>query len=319
MNFRSILSELDIFNKCRQYRLPIWRCPQFLFVIMGIVIITMSITTYGLGTRYLVVEPTTVSLIVMVLTTVLLIITFSIVRSMEAIAEASRLKSEFISIVSHQLRSPISNLKWAIEILISGRLGDLDAKQIEYLKIIQENSERMNELVIDLLMVSRIDEGRLPLSKAHFPLEEPVKEIINELKILAEASHVEVDFKSSELLPQAFGDVKMIKVVIENLVSNAIRYIKGGGKISLRLKDQPEFILFEIADTGVGIPKKDQKYIFQKFFRAGNVSNHQTDGSGLGLYISKSIIEKSGGKIWFKSREGEGTTFWFTVPKNNQQ
>src|SRR3989344_5826886 len=188
MSLKGILEELNIFGKCRQYRLPIWECPQFLFLIMGIVIIATAIVTYALGTRYFVADPSTVTLIVFAITIVLFIITFSIIRGMEGLAEASKLKSEFISIVSHQLRSPLSNLKWALEVLLSKRFGNLEPKQEEYLKILQENSGRMGELVVDLLMVSRIEQGRLPLNKIQFSLAGLTKEIIQELKILAEAS-----------------------------------------------------------------------------------------------------------------------------------
>lgn len=316
MSFKWILDELNIFRKCKQYRLPIWRCPQFLFIIMGIVIIATSVTTYGLGTSYLILDPFTVALIVMVLTTILLVITFSIVRSMEAVAEASMLKSEFISIVSHQLRSPISNLKWAIEILLSKRFSASEEKQMEYLGILKENSERMNELVGDLLMVSRIDEGRLPLSPSYFSMESLVREIVNELKVMAEGSGVELELKAPESLPQLFGDYKMLKVVVENLVDNAIRYTKNGGKVTIKLEDRQDSLIFEVGDTGIGIPRSDQRHIFEKFFRAGNAASYRTGGSGLGLYISKSIIEKSGGKIDFKSEENKGSTFWFTLPKN---
>lgn len=318
MSSKWILEELNIFAKCKQYRLRLWNCPQFLFLIMGTVIIASAITTYTLGTRYFVVEPTTVSMIVLVLTAILFVITFSIVRSMEGFAEASRLKSEFISIVSHQLRSPLSNLKWAAEILISQRFGKIESKQEEYLKIIQENSGRMGELVSDLLMVSRIEQGRLPLNKIQFSLGDLTKEVINELNVLAEASNVIIKMEIKEPLPKAFGDSQMIKVVVENLLDNAIRYIKERGEVFIKLKDEGGSLLFEIRDDGVGIPENDQRHIFQKFFRSQNILKYQTQGSGLGLHITKSIIEKSGGKIWFKSKEGEETTFWFTLPTQNK-
>ncbi|MBI2450371.1 MAG: HAMP domain-containing histidine kinase [Candidatus Nealsonbacteria bacterium] len=281
---------------------------------MGIVISGSAFTTYALGTRYFVVEPTTVSLIVLVVTGVLLIITFSIVRSMEGLAEASRLKSEFISIVSHQLRSPLSNLRWAAEVLVSKDFGELAPKQKEYLKIIQENNGRMGELVTDLLMVSRIDEGKLLFDKIKFSLEDLAKEVINGLKVLAEASNVAINLEVSEILPQVCSDYKMIKIVVENLLDNAIRYIKEKGKVFIKINNKNDHLLFEIRDTGVGIPKDDQRHIFQKFFRSQNILRQQTLGSGLGLHITKSIIEKSGGKIWFKSQEGVGSTFWFTLP-----
>ncbi len=313
MSFKEIIDQFNIPAQCRKYSLPLRQCPQFLFVVMGFAIGSTSIITYVLGTRYIV-DPNTVALIVLCLTILLFTISFVIIRSLERIAEANRLKSEFISIVSHQLRSPLSNLKWSAELLASGRLGEMTGKQPEYLHIIKENIVRMGELVSDLLTVSRIEQGRLPLQKTSFSLKEIVESIIEKFRPYAEASNIKITFEAPDSLPQAFADASQTKSVVENLLDNAIRYIKGKGEIRMVIEDKGNHLLFSIQDTGVGIPEKDQKHIFQKFFRSANIMKHQTQGSGLGLYIVKSIIEKSGGKIWFKSKEGEGTTFLFTLP-----
>jgi len=313
MDGKKILAQLNIFAQCRRYGLPIWQCPQFIFLIMGTVIIATALITYALGTHY-VADPDTVSLIVIVLTIILFVITFSVVRSLEGLAEANRLKSEFIGIVSHQLRSPLSNLKWAIELLMSGRLGKVDEKQFEYFKILQENSNRMGELVADLLTVSRIEQGSLPFQKTEFFLEELTKDIIAGFKYLAEASNVEVKLEAANPLPKVLADPARVKLVMENLLDNAIRYIKKSGEVKIKIAPAGKFLLFEIKDTGVGIPKEDQRHLFQKFFRSSNVLKHQTQGSGLGLYIAKSIIERSGGKMGFQSLENKGSTFWFTLP-----
>lgn len=310
---RGFLQQLNIPKQCQKYGLSLWQCPQFLFLIMGIVIIGVSLISYALGTRYLV-EPEMVALLVLLVTIVLFVIAFTIVRNFERLAEVSRMKTEFISVVSHQLRSPLSNLKWAIELLMSGRLGKIEEKQTEYFKILKENSARMAELVSDLLVVSRIETATLALKKKEISLEELTKELISEFNLFARASNVEIKFQPQKNLPQVWLDPSQIKLVIENFLDNAIRYVKEKGKVEICLKKTDKAVLFEIKDNGVGIPKEDRKYIFQKFFRSENVLRYQTQGSGLGLYIAKAIVEKSGGKIGFESGESKGSTFWFTLP-----
>lgn len=312
MSWKKILAELNIVARCKKYGVSLWQCPQFLFLLMGVVIIITTTITYKLGTQ--VADPDTVLLIVFALTIVLFVVTFSITRSMEGLAEANQLKSEFISIVSHQLRSPLSNLKWSVELLMSGRVGNITEKQAEYMKILKDNTGRMGELISDLLTVSRIEQGRFPLEKAEFSLKELAEQIIGRYKAVAEDSQVELSLEAAEDLPQAFGDLSRIKMVAENFVDNAIRYIKGGGEVRIKIEPKNKHLLFSVQDNGVGIPQSDQKNIFQKFFRSKNALKHQIHGSGLGLYIAKSIVEISGGKIGFKSKENKGSTFWFTLP-----
>lgn len=313
MSFREILVQLNIPAQCKRYGLSLWQCPSFLFLIMGIIIIASALIAYAIGARYIK-DPEIVTLIILILTAILFIVSFIITQSFEKLAEASRMKSEFISVVSHQLRSPLSNLRWVIELLTSGRLGKIEEKQIDYFKILKENSSRMRELVSDLLTVSRIETATLSLKKKEFSLPDLINKLILEFKPFAKASNVEIEFKFQKDLPKAFADPNQIRQVLENLLDNAIRYIKNKGTVEILLESRGKNFYFEIKDNGVGIPKKDQKYIFQKFFRAENILKHQTQGTGLGLYISKAIVERSRGKIGFKSEENKGSTFWFTLP-----
>lgn len=313
MNIKKSCDQLNIFKQCRRYDLSLWQCPQFLFLIMGLLIIFSIIIVYAIGTRYIE-DPLLVAFIVLLISFILLVIAAIITQSFERLVEASRLKSEFISIVSHQIRSPLSNLKWVIEFLMSGRISPVSEKQKEYFRILKENSQRMTELVSDLLIVARIEQGKLPLKKEKISLRDLVVKAIKEAEIFAKASNVKISFYSENNLPQLTADFSQIKLAIENLLDNAIRYIRGGGKIEIELKRKNQYLYLEIKDNGVGIPKNDQKYIFQKFFRSANKEKQQTSGSGLGLYIAKSIIEKSGGKIDFKSQEDVGSTFWLALP-----
>lgn len=313
MNLKVVLSQLNVFAQCRRYGLPLFQCPSFLFLIMGLVIIASSLLAYIIGTSYIE-NPETVVLIVLGLTAVLFVMAFTITQSFEKLAEASRMKSEFVSIVSHQLRSPLSNLKWAMEVLMSGRLGKIGEKQTEYFKILKENNVRMGELVQNLLTVSRIETATLSQKKSEISLLDLIEKVVSRLEPFARASNVKINFTFEKDLPKVFADADQIKQVVENLLDNAVRYIKESGQVEISLSKKNKSLYFEIKDNGVGIPKEDQKYIFQKFFRSGNALKYQTQGSGLGLYIVKSIVEKAGGKIGFESQEGKGSTFWFTLP-----
>jgi signal transduction histidine kinase len=316
MAFKDVTKQFNIFNQCRRYGLPLWQCPTFLFLIMGFVIIVSIILAYIIGTRYIE-DPATVTLIILGLATILFIMAFTITNSFEKLAEVSRMKSEFISVVSHQLRSPLTNLKWAIDLIMSGELGKIEEQQVEYFKILKENNERMMELVEDLLYVSRIETATLSQRKSEISLVDLIEKMILRFEPFAKASNIKINFNFEKNLPLAFVDPDQMKQVVENLIDNAIRYIKRGGKIDISLSKRNSFFYFEIKDNGIGIPQEDQKYIFQKFFRSKNVLKYQTQGSGLGLFIVKSVIERSGGKVGFKSQEGQGTTFWFTLPITN--
>jgi len=313
MKLKEIFREVNVPVQCRKYGLSLWQCPQFLFLIMGLIIIASSLIAYAIGTRYIE-EPPLVAVWVLLISAILFTMAVIITNSFERLAEANRMKSEFISIVSHQLRSPLSNLRWTIELLMSGRLGRIEEKQTEYFKILKENSNRMMELIKDLLIVSRIETAKLPMKKIEFSLEDLVEDLIKEFTPLAQASNVKVKLGSQSDLPKIFADPSQVRLVIENFLDNAIHYIKENGLVEIKIEKRNQNLYFEIKDDGVGIPREDQKYIFQKFFRAENILKYQTQGSGLGLYISKAVVERSGGKIGFSSREGVGSTFWLTLP-----
>jgi len=317
MSIKNSLSQLNLISQCKKYGLGLWQCPQFLFLVMGTIICLTSLISFVIGTHYQE-DPTIVAFIVLMIAIVLLIISYLIIRSFERLAETNRMKSEFISVVSHQLRSPISNLNWALEFLLSGRIGKTDEKQLEYFKILKENTSRMRELVSDLLIVSRIESATLPLKKEDFSIIKLIEGTFKEFEPFAKASNVELKFEYEKGTEKIFADPNQIGQVIKNFMDNAIRYVEKKGEVKVTLKKKGENLYFEIKDIGVGIPKEDQKYIFQKFFRSKNALRYQTQGSGLGLFIAKSIIEKSGGKIGFKSEEGKGTIFWFVIPINNK-
>jgi len=305
--------QIGFSSHCRKYGLSLWQCPQFLFFIMGIFIILATLTSYFIGSRYIS-DPLLVSLIVILLVLVLFVISFIITQGFERLAEANRMKSEFVSIVSHQLRSPLTNLKWTVDFLTSSKIEVVAEKKEDYYKILKENAARMGELVDNLLIVSRIEQGGMVSKKERFSLEELISEVVHDFFPFAIASNVKIEFSPTAGLPNIFANKYQMKLLVDNLLGNAIRYTKGGGKVEISLLSKNKNLFFKIEDNGVGIPLDDQKYIFQKFFRAQNAALQQTQGTGLGLYIAKSVAENAGGKIGFKSKEGKGSTFWFEIP-----
>lgn len=319
-----ILNELNLFQRCKTYGIPLWQCPQFLFVVMGALIGGSSIVFYLLGRKY-VSDPYVVSLLILAITGILLVLAFIITNSFERLAEANRMKSEFVSVVSHQLRSPLSNIKWALEFLMSGRAGVVEQPQVGYFEILRENSSRMLNLVNDLLQVSRLDQGTLSFEKKPFSFSDMLEGVLHEFDAVMKASNIAVSVEGEKNSPQVMGDPFRVRQVVANLLDNAIRYsakpaspVPQDGRaksfIAIRCFPQGKRLRVEVQDNGVGIKAEDQPYIFQKFFRSSNALRHETQGSGLGLYITKSIIERAGGEIGFQSEEHKGSTFWFTIP-----
>lgn len=222
--------------------------------------------------------------------------------------------SRVISIVSHQLKTPLSAIKGYLEVLISEDLGKINQKQKEYLNNALENTQQMIRLVKDLLDVSQIEEGKMELKPKPSSLEKITREVIKEFSFLAKAKNCTLSFKVLDEIPLLNIDSIKIQEVISNIISNAIEYNKSKGKVEVSLKRKDNNILFCCKDTGIGIPKAEKKKIFTKFHRGEKAIKLSTGGSGLGLFISKAIIEKSGGKILFESQEGKGSTFFFSLP-----
>ncbi|MCG2689733.1 HAMP domain-containing histidine kinase [Candidatus Parcubacteria bacterium] len=308
-----ICNALNPVAACRKYEVPLWQCPQFLFLIMGLVILVAILAIYFLGTNKIK-DPAMMSLLVIGITGFLLLVSFIITSSLERLADASRMKTEFINIVSHQLRAPLTNLKFSLDFLTSQIIPQSEASREEYYVILKENTQRMGDLIDNLLTVSRISAGKFPLRKEDVSLGELIDGLLNKFKPFIAASNIQVNFQREANVPQVTGDRLWLEQVMENLLDNAIKYTKGGGAIAIKLKQKNKKIYFEIKDTGVGIPKEEQKFVFERFFRSKNALKEQTRGSGLGLHIVKKVIELSNGKIGFSSKEGKGTTFYFTLP-----
>src|SRR3989344_9239686 len=309
---------LNVAKTCARYRVSIWKCPQFLFVIMGFLIAVAIMVTYQIARTTK--EPEIAALIVLATTGVLFSIGSVIVNSFERIALSSLSKSEFISIISHQLRSPLSAIKWQINMLLGDHAGTamLPAETVEYVEGIAEQNERMIRSVNDLLEVNRIEDNDLVLKPMEFSIPALTEKIVQGYGKFASLNNVHVSILVQQDIPVVYADEERIKRVLEHLVDNAIRYSLSGGEIAISIENSPKGIgsprrgrdewgIWKITDQGAGIPPKDQRRVFEKFFRSDNVMRYKTLGSGVGLFIARAIVKMSGGDIGFSSKANQGS------------
>lgn len=239
----------------------------------------------------------------------------SILRDVTQAKEIDRMKSEFVSIASHQLKTPLTGIKWFSEMIMQEEGSNLTAEQRDFLHQIYEVNERMISLVNDLLNVSRIESGRkFSIERKPTEVIGLVKQIAAEQGVLAKRRRVKVTVLPD--VPETLTldvDAEKFRQVVGNLVNNAVKYSQEGGEVRLGLTLGPAEAEFMVADDGLGIPAAQQGRIFEKFFRADNALKRE--GTGLGMYIVKAIVEGHGGRIWFDSKEGVGTVFRFTMPR----
>jgi len=233
--------------------------------------------------------------------------------SREKIVE--RMKTEFVSIAAHQLRTPISAIKWTLRMILDGDLGPITEDQRDFLDKTYKSNERMINLINDLLNVTRIEEGRHLYNLVLVNLEETIETLVANYGQILEQKKLTLDFEkpAAKLAPVKI-DVEKMKLVIANLIENAIKYTPAGGNIRVTISQKAEGLEVAVKDSGMGIMKDQQSRIFTKYFRGANAIKMETEGTGLGLFITKNIVETHGGKVWFASEEGKGTTFFFTVP-----
>lgn len=223
-------------------------------------------------------------------------------------------KTEFVSLASHQLRTPLSAINWYSEMLLAGDAGKLKSEQQHYVKEIFDGNQRMIDLVNALLNVSRIELGTFAISPEQVDVVEIAKSMVHELEAQIKAKKLEVVEEYVPGLPQILADKKITRILVQNLLTNSVKYTPEGGRVVLSLsKDDKNFII-KVADNGYGIPDADKPKIFDKLYRAQNVREKETDGTGLGLYLVKQIVEQAGGKVWFESEENKGTTFYINIP-----
>lgn len=225
-----------------------------------------------------------------------------------------RLKSEFVSLAAHQLRTPLSAIKWSLRLLLDGDLGKVTKDQKEILKKAYESNERMISLINDLLSLSRIEEGKYLLRPVPLDLAKVCQEAVEALREHFRRKKIHLSFTAARGRWSVLGEEEKLKLAIQNLLDNALKYTEKDGRVSLSLKRAKKNIRVEVQDNGIGINPIEQNRVFSKFFRAKEAVLAEPSGTGLGLYMVKNIIESHRGQIGFESVPGRGTTFFFTLP-----
>lgn len=227
--------------------------------------------------------------------------------------EVERAKTEFVSLASHQLRSPLASLRWNVELLASPKSGTLSEIQQSYVATLERGIYRMGALIDDFLSMSRLELGMLTASKSHIVIYDFLSEVLKDFRAPIQKKRLiistDVDTSTTS------SDPALLHHIVANLVSNAIKYTPEGGQIRVRAYKHDGVTIFEVSDTGIGIPKSEQGRLFEKFFRASNAHVTASEGTGLGLYIVKLAVEALGGSLSFASRPGLGTAFTIHLPQ----
>jgi signal transduction histidine kinase len=235
-------------------------------------------------------------------------------RSNAQLQRLDEIKDEFISMASHQLRTPLTSIKGYLSMLIEGDLGELTKEQKHVLSETFVSSERMVRLIGDFLNVSRLQTGKFVIDKRPVDLAEMVRREIDALEANAAARNIKFVYKKPKNIPTLELDENKIEQVIMNFADNAIYYSQEQDVIKVTLKKIEDFVEFTVEDRGIGVPQADQAHMFTKFYRASNARKARPDGTGVGLFLAKKVIDDHGGSIIFKSTEGEGSTFGFRLP-----
>ncbi|HVB20262.1 MAG TPA: HAMP domain-containing sensor histidine kinase [Candidatus Paceibacterota bacterium] len=234
-------------------------------------------------------------------------------REVQQLKELDKRKSEFLSVVTHQLRTPLTGIKWALTMLQQSQSGPLSEVQKKLILSCEEGNERMLSIVNKMLHADRINSGTFELAPVSTDLVALISSVIEEARLAAAERSVGITFTHDAHIPALMLDPEMMRFAFQNLLDNAIKYSPPRRAVLVRAEVHGTQVVCSVADHGIGIPSEQQSYIFSRFFRAKNAISTEPNGNGLGLFIVKSILEKHGGRVWFTSEENKGTTFYCAI------
>lgn len=295
-----------LFKECKKYKVPLWQCPQFLFFIIGFLIVFGNLALYFLGSKFIQ-DPLILLFVISLFTIILLTINYFIVHFLEKTLDLSILKSQFLNIISHHLNSPLTNIKWILEYLISKDFS-VNEKE-EYFLALKDNLERIRDMLGKFNLASQIDLTLKKLKLQKVSISEITQKNLQKIQL---PFSVEVKTEIEPNLPEILTDPSFLDFVIFTLLDNAFRYTQD--RVEIKIAKKRGKIYFEVKDNGIGIEEKEKKYIFERFYRGKEATLKWPFGIGLGLYLSKIFIQKLGGKIGFNSKKDKGSTFWFYLP-----
>jgi signal transduction histidine kinase/CheY-like chemotaxis protein len=238
----------------------------------------------------------------------------TVLRDVTREVEAERAKTDFVSNVSHELRTPLTCIKGYSELLLGKAVGPLNDQQLYFLKIIQNSSDRLTTLINDLLDISRIESGRFRLETRPVQMERVLHGVAEMIRPQCDKKKLRLNLNIEPNVGWVLGDESRLTQVITNLVSNACRYTPEGGNITLALSNPDSTVRVDVKDTGIGIAPEDQAKVFQRFYRVNDPAVQEVAGTGLGLPISKLLVEMHGGRMWLESEVGTGSVFTFILP-----
>ena len=229
--------------------------------------------------------------------------------------EIDQMKSDFISLVSHELRTPLTSIIGFVSFILDGKAGAINDRQRNSLARVQRQSKRLAALINDLLDISRIESGRIQMEQESISLLEIVTQRLEEIRPQADEKSIRLVLTAPESIPDILGDEARMGQVFTNLIGNAIKFTPNNGEVSVKVEADGNLLHVEVIDTGPGIPAEERQKIFDKFYQLSDISTRQQGGSGLGLSITKSIVEAHGGKLWIDDgNQGKGSNFQFVLP-----